>query len=120
MNVPYRGETALDPKGGGGASAPTCLSSAAHGAETLAGLRSICLEAEVRIATLTPREREVFGLITRGLTNKETALALGCSPRTVEIHRSHLMFKLDASSSAELVCLAIYGNLSDLIRRTAG
>jgi hypothetical protein len=39
------------------------------------------------IATLTPREREVFELIVRGQTNKHAARSLGCSERTIKAHR---------------------------------
>ena len=40
-----------------------------------------------RIATLTPREREVFELVIRGDTNKQVARALGCAERTIKAHR---------------------------------
>ncbi len=52
---------------------------------------------------LTPREQEVMRLIGDGQSNKQIAEALGISPRTVEIHRAHVMDKMDANSVAELV-----------------
>jgi RNA polymerase sigma factor (sigma-70 family) len=52
---------------------------------------------------LTPREQEVMRLIGDGQSNKKIAEALGISPRTVEIHRAHVMDKMDAGSVAELV-----------------
>jgi FixJ family two-component response regulator len=59
-----------------------------------------------RIATLTPREREVFELIIRGGTNKQAARALGCAERTVKAHRRKVMEKTEVQSLVELVSLA--------------
>ena len=59
-----------------------------------------------RIATLTPREREVFELIIRGNTNKQVARALGGTERTVKAHRHRVMEKMQVRSLAELVSLA--------------
>ena len=63
--------------------------------------------------SLTGREREVLGLIARGLLNKEIAAALGISVRTVEAHRESVMRKLDARSVAALTRAAIAGGLCD-------
>jgi len=60
-----------------------------------------------RIALLTPREREVFGLVVSGKQSKVIAHELGASPRTVEIHRARMMKKLNAGSLQELVRMAI-------------
>jgi len=59
-----------------------------------------------RIATLTPREREVFELVIRGDTNKQAARALGCTERTVKAHRHRVMEKTQVQSLVELVSLA--------------
>jgi len=59
--------------------------------------------ARERHAQLSPREREVLGLIVAGLTNKEIGRALQLSPRTVETHRAHLFAKLEAPSLAQLI-----------------
>jgi FixJ family two-component response regulator len=59
-----------------------------------------------RIATLTPREREVFALIVRGNTNKHIARALGGTERTIKAHRHRVMEKMQVRSVAELVSLA--------------
>jgi len=56
-----------------------------------------------RLASLSPREREVLDLVTQGKANKMVAGDLGVSQRTVEIHRAHVMQKMEASSLAELV-----------------
>jgi len=59
-----------------------------------------------RIATLTPREREVFGLVVRGKTNKQIGSALGATERTIKAHRHRVMEKTDVQTLAELVLLA--------------
>jgi two-component system response regulator FixJ len=51
---------------------------------------------------LTHREREVLALIAASATNKEAAMSLGISQRTVEIHRAHIMHKLGAKNSVDL------------------
>ena len=56
-----------------------------------------------RYEQLSPREREVLGLIVSGLTNKEIGRALTLSPRTVETHRAHLFAKLATESLAHLI-----------------
>ncbi len=56
-----------------------------------------------RRATLTPREREVLALMTRGRPNKLMAVDLNLSQRTIEIHRARVMEKMNADSLAQLV-----------------
>jgi len=60
-------------------------------------------ELQARVDACTPRERDVMKLLARGLPNKGIADALGISPRTVEIHRAHLMEKMQADSLPALV-----------------
>jgi two-component system, LuxR family, response regulator FixJ len=61
------------------------------------------------MSSLTPRELEVLRHVIGGETNKETALALGISPRTVEVHRAAVMRKLGARNAAEMIRMAIKG-----------
>jgi FixJ family two-component response regulator len=56
-----------------------------------------------RAESLTPREREVMGLVVDGKANKVIAIDLGLSERTVEIHRANVMEKMGARSVAHLV-----------------
>jgi len=58
------------------------------------------------VATLTPREREVFALVVRGKLNKQIAYELGTSERTIKAHRHAAMEKLKVRSLAEAVALA--------------
>ena len=59
-----------------------------------------------RLALLTPREREVAGLVAEGLLNKQIAFELGTSEKTVKVHRARAMRKLEVGSVAELARLA--------------
>jgi FixJ family two-component response regulator len=59
-----------------------------------------------RFDTLTPRECDVFGLVVRGLPNKQIAAALGTSEITIKRHRAQVMRKMQVTSLAELVRIA--------------
>jgi two-component system, LuxR family, response regulator FixJ len=56
-----------------------------------------------RLAELSPRQKEVMHLVANGLSNKEIALRLGISPRTVENYRAWVMERMGAANLAELV-----------------
>ncbi len=60
-----------------------------------------------RLMTLTDREREILDLVVEGNTSKEIARALSISPRTVDIHRGHVMEKMQASNVAELIRMVL-------------
>jgi two-component system response regulator FixJ len=61
---------------------------------------------EERIATLTPREKQVMECVVRGDANKVIAFDLDVSQRTVEIHRARVMEKMGVRTLAELVRMA--------------
>jgi DNA-binding NarL/FixJ family response regulator len=66
------------------------------------------------IMLLTGRERQVFQLIAEGKTNHEAASLLGISVRTVEVHRAHIMDKLNLKTHIDFVRFALqYGILAD-------
>ncbi|MDP1927078.1 MAG: response regulator [Thiobacillus sp.] len=69
-------------------------------------IRETAQAIQLRHARLSPREREVMALAVTGLTSKEIAQQLGLSPRTVEVHRTHVMHKMGATNLAELIKLA--------------
>ena len=62
-------------------------------------------EIHTRLATLTPREREVLEYVIAGKLNKQIAGELGTVEQTVKIHRAHVMQKMKVQSVAELVRL---------------
>ncbi len=76
-------------------------------------------DAIERLKRLTPRETEVLRCIVAGQSNKQVAFSLGLSVRTVEVHRANLMSRLDVSSFAEAVRLAVLGGLQQLPRGEA-
>ena len=57
-------------------------------------------------STLTPREREVFSLVTSGMLNKQAAATLGITEVTLQVHRGQVMRKMAAQSFAELARMA--------------
>ena len=62
-------------------------------------------EIRARLATLTPREREVLEYVVAGKLNKQIAGDLGTVEQTIKVHRAHLMEKMKVRSVAELVRL---------------
>ena len=60
-----------------------------------------------RATLLTPRELEIFERVAAGQANKVVAIELGISERTVEIHRSQVMHKMEARNLAQLVRMKI-------------
>jgi FixJ family two-component response regulator len=59
-----------------------------------------------RFDMLTPREQTVMALVVTGKLNKEVALLIGTSVKTVKVHRAQVMTKMQASSLPELVRMA--------------
>jgi two-component system response regulator FixJ len=62
-------------------------------------------ELQARVDSCTPREQDVMRLLAKGLANKRIAKKLGISPRTVEVHRAHVMVKMAADSLPALVMM---------------
>jgi two-component system, LuxR family, response regulator FixJ len=71
----------------------------------------VAAELAARIATLSPRERQVMDGLIAGLSNKLIARDHGISPRTIEVYRANVMTKMQAGSVSELVRLAMRGGL---------
>jgi len=74
-----------------------------------AGARSeaVALDIASRVASLSPRERQVMDGLIAGLSNKLIAKEYDISPRTIEVYRANVMTKMQAGSLSELVRLAM-------------
>ncbi|NWG04738.1 MAG: response regulator transcription factor [Syntrophaceae bacterium] len=68
-------------------------------------------EIQQRLASLTPREREVLPLVVSGMLNKQIAFKLGMTEKTIKVHRARIMEKMEADSLADLVRLAQKGGI---------
>jgi two-component system, LuxR family, response regulator FixJ len=68
-------------------------------------------DIEVRLATLSNRERDVLQGLVAGLANKQIAYDLGISPRTIEVYRANLMTKMQAGSLSDLVRMALIAGI---------
>ena len=62
-------------------------------------------------AELTPRQMEILGEMARGLTNKEIATTLSCSPESVKDRINAICTKLDASNRSEAISIALRKHL---------
>jgi PAS domain S-box-containing protein len=90
----------------GGEALLAAVASALAGIQDKADRDRAAALARTRIAVMAVREREVLAGMMAGNTNKSIARRLGISPRTVEIHRAHVMERLGASTLPEAVLLA--------------
>jgi two-component system, LuxR family, response regulator FixJ len=83
-------------------------------AEPAAKSEALTQDIVARIATLSPRERQVMDGLIAGLSNKLIARDYDISPRTIEVYRANVMTKMQANSLSELVRLAMRaGMLND-------
>jgi FixJ family two-component response regulator len=74
--------------------------------EAIRGVKDKVETLRTHIRTLTPRERQVFELVVQGKINKQIAVQLGATERTIKAHRHKVMEKMRVQSLAELVTLA--------------
>jgi two-component system response regulator FixJ len=72
---------------------------------------AVAHDIATRIATLSPRERQVMSGLIAGLSNKLIAREYDISPRTIEVYRANVMTKMQAGSLSELVRLAMRAGL---------
>ncbi len=83
-------------------------------AEPTAKNEAVTHDIAARIASLSPRERQVMEGLIAGLSNKLIAREYDISPRTIEVYRANVMTKMQANSLSELVRLAMQaGALKD-------
>jgi len=85
----------------------TMIETAMRQAEPAAKSDSISQDIAARVASLSPRERQVMEGLIAGLSNKLIAREYDISPRTIEVYRANVMTKMQANSLSELVRLAM-------------
>jgi two-component system, LuxR family, response regulator FixJ len=92
----------------------TMIEMAIRQAEPAAKNEALTQDIVARVATLSPRERQVMDGLIAGLSNKLIARDYDISPRTIEVYRANVMTKMQANSLSELVRLAMRaGMLND-------
>jgi len=87
------------------------IEAAIRQAEPAAKSEAVAHDIAARIATLSPRERQVMDGLIAGLSNKLIARDYDISPRTIEVYRANVMTKMQANSLSELVRLAMRAGL---------
>jgi two-component system response regulator FixJ len=87
------------------------IEAAIRQAEPAARSEAVAHDIAARIATLSPRERQVMDGLIAGLSNKLSARDYDISPRTIEVYRANVMTKMQANSLSELVRLAMRAGL---------
>jgi two-component system response regulator FixJ len=83
------------------------IDSAIRQAEPAAKNEAVAQDIAARVASLSPRERQVMEGLIAGLSNKLIAREYDISPRTIEVYRANVMTKMQANSLSELVRLAM-------------
>lgn len=87
------------------------IEAAIRQAEPAAKSEAVANDVAARVATLSPRERQVMEGLIAGLSNKLIARDYDISPRTIEVYRANVMTKMQANSLSELVRLAMRAGL---------
>jgi two-component system, LuxR family, response regulator FixJ len=87
------------------------IETAIRQAEPAARSEALTQDIAARIASLSPRERQVMDGLIAGLSNKLIARDYDISPRTIEVYRANVMTKMQANSLSELVRLAMRAGL---------
>jgi two-component system response regulator FixJ len=87
------------------------IETAIRQAEPATKSEALAHDIAARIATLSPRERQVMDGLIAGLSNKLIARDYDISPRTIEVYRANVMTKMQANSLSELVRLAMRAGL---------
>jgi two-component system, LuxR family, response regulator FixJ len=87
------------------------IETAIRQAEPAARSEALTQDVVARLATLSPRERQVMDGLVAGLSNKLIARDYDISPRTIEVYRANVMTKMQAGSLSELVRLAMRAGL---------
>ena len=87
------------------------IDTAIRQAEPAAKSEAVTHDIAARVATLSPRERQVMEGLIAGLSNKLIARDYDISPRTIEVYRANVMTKMQANSLSELVRLALRAGL---------
>jgi FixJ family two-component response regulator len=109
------------------AGAVSCLAEPVQRSELVAAVRDAisqdaarrvrsCQQQELsgRLARLTPRERQVLGLLANGMLNKQIAAELGASEKTIKVHRGRVMEKMQVRTATALVRLLSRTGNTDL------
>lgn len=87
------------------------IEAAIRQAEPAAKSEAVTQEIAARVATLSPRERQVMDGLIAGFSNKLIAREYDISPRTIEVYRANVMTKMQAGSLSELVRFAMRAGL---------
>ena len=87
------------------------IATAIQQAEPAARSEALTQDIAARVASLSPRERQVMNGLIAGLSNKLIARDYDISPRTIEVYRANVMTKMQANSLSELLRLAMRAGL---------
>ena len=89
----------------------SAIRAVAKGASAISSEVRTMIDDDPPAAELTPRQMEILGEMARGLTNKEIAAALSCSPESVKDRINSICTKLDAANRSEAISIALRKHL---------